>query len=252
MLPNINMVFIKGGTFDMGDVFGDNHYGDENPIHRVTIGDFYMSAYCVTFEEYDEFCAATGRKKPDDIGWGRGNRPVIEVSWYDAVEYCNWLSQQQGLTPAYTITGNNVTPNWNANGYRLPTEAQWEYAAREGGKKVRFGNGQNILHHTEANFGLHQTVPVDSFKPNSLGLYNMSGNVWEWCQDWYDAAYYKASPFNNPKGPTSGTYRVLRGGSWYSYAVFCRVAYRCYRTPYYCDYSGGFRVCHGCPSKELV
>jgi len=243
-----HMKFIKGGTFDMGDVFGDSSsmpdwYGDrEKPVHRITVGNFYMSAYCVTFEEYDEFCVATGRQKPDDEGWGRGNRPVIDVSWYDAVEYCNWLSRQQGLTPVYTITGNNVTPNWNANGYRLPTEAEWEYAAREGGKKVRFGNGQNTLRPTEANFDASQTVPVNSFTPNALGLYNMSGNVWEWCQDWYDGAYYKNSPKENPRGPASGSNRVLRGGSWSGSAVRCRVSYRDGSTPTCRSGNSGFRV----------
>ncbi len=256
-----HMKFIKGGAFDMGDVFGDNHYAAEKPVHSVTVGDFYMSAYCVTFEEYDAFCAATGRQKPDDRGWGRGNRPVINVNWYNAVEYCNWLSRQQGLTPIYAIDKTRqdpnsssiydnlkwiVTPNWNANGYRLPTEAEWEYAAREGGKRVRFGNGQNTLRPTEANFDASasykepysevgqyrsKTVPVDTFKPNALGLYNMSGNVWEWCQDWYDSAYYKNSPKENPKGPASGTYRVLRGGGWYGYAQYCRVSHRNIGTP---------------------
>lgn len=225
----------------MGDIFGEGE-NREKPVHRVTVGDFYMSAYCVTFEEYDEFCAVARRHRPDDRGWGRGNRPVINVKWYDAVEYCNWLSQQQGLTPVYTINGDDVTPNWNTNGYRLPTEAEWEYAAREGGKKVRFGNGQNTLLRTEANFNASQTVPVNSFKPNALGLYNMSGNVWEWCWDWFDSEYYKVSPAVNPKGPASGPARLLRGGSWHSSAVHCRVAFRNYGTPTCRDTYYGFRV----------
>ncbi|OWY19433.1 hypothetical protein B6N25_14300 [Sphingobacteriales bacterium TSM_CSS] len=263
------MKYIKGGSFEMGDVFGEG-YDSEKPVHPVTVDDFYMSAYCVTFEEYDAFCVATGRAKPGDAGWGRGKQPVISVSWYDAVEYCNWLSRQQGLTPVYTIDKtrqdpNNkngdwdekwiVTPNWNANGYRLPTEAEWEYAAREGGKKVRFGNGQNILRATEANFDgsasykqpysevgeyREKTVGVDSFKPNGLGLYNMSGNVWEWCWDWY--GNYQNSPQANPRGAAGGSFRVLRGGSWGSLPQGCRVACRNSNAPDYRDNYYGFRL----------
>ena len=207
----------------MGDTFEEGE-DREKPVHPVTIDDFYMSAYCVTFEEYDEFCAVARRHRPDDRGWGRGNRPVINVSWYDAVEYCNWLSQIQGLTPVYTINDDDVTPDWNANGYRLPTEAEWEYAAREGGKKVRFGNGRNTLRSTDANFDASQTVPVNSFNPNALGLYNMSGNVWEWCWDWFDS--YQASPVVNPRGPVSSSTRVLRGGSWIIAPQNCRVTNR--------------------------
>jgi|GEM_PF-720045 len=241
-----HMKFIKGGTFDMGDVFGDNHYDAEKPVHRVTVGDFYMSAYCVTFEEYDEFCVATGRRKLDDKGWGRGNRPVIYVSWYDAVEYCNRLSRQQGLTPVYTINGNNVTPNWDANGYRLPTEAEWEYAARGGNKTKGFKYGGSNSIADVAWFGENsgwEIHPVGQKSPNELGLYDMmSGNVWEWCWDWFDDKYYKASPAVNPRGPASGSSRVLRGGSWYNGAVGCRVSYRNGSTPTNRNNSYGFRV----------
>jgi formylglycine-generating enzyme len=202
----------------------------------------------VTFEEYDAFCEATGREKPNDEGWGRGDRPVINVSWYDAVAYCNWLSEQDGFTEVYTIKGKTVTVDWNADGYRLPTEAEWEYAAREGGRKVRFGNGKDIADPEEINFNAHknyqksysidgkyrkQTVPVGSLNsPNALGLHDMSGNVYEWCWDWYGA--YPSTPETDPKGPDSGSYRVPRGGSWYSYPQNVRVAYRN-------DYAPGFR-----------
>ncbi len=259
-----HMKFIKGGTFEMGDVFDDNEFDNEKPVHQVTLSDFYMSAYCVTFEEYDKFCVEKGREKPNDQGWGRGNRPVINVDWYFAVEYCNWLSRQHHLTPAYTITGSVknlaesiITPDWSANGYRLPTEAEWEYAAREGGKKVRFGIGQNILRPTEVNFNAsasykknysevgeyrEMTLPVNSFQPNALGLYNMSGNVWEWCWDWWDSGYYQKSPTLNPKGPDSGSYRVYRGGSWGSNPLRCRVAYRFSYRPVSRYYILGFRL----------
>ncbi len=252
-----NMVLVRGGTFEMGDVFDDNHYENEKPVHQVTLSDFYMAACCVTFDEYDAFCVATQRQKPYERDW---EMPVINITWYDAVAYCNWLSVQDGRQPVYTIDKsrqdpNNenkdddvkwiVTPNWQANGYRLPTEAEWEYAAREGGKKVRFGNGQNILKATESSFNAsshnkepysevgkyHRTVPTDSFKPNSLGLYNMSGNVWEWCWDWFDWNYYQKSPANRPRGPENGSNRVLRGGCSSKPARYCRVAYRSFSAP---------------------
>lgn len=245
----------------MGDVMGDNEYDNEKPVHQVTLSDFYISAYCVTFDDYDAFCEAKGREKPNDRGMGRGNRPVINVSWYEAIEYCNWLSEKDGRQPVFNIDKsredpNNededddlkwiVTPIWSANGYRLPTEAEWEYAAREGGKKVRFGNGQNILRITEANFNGNvnldwelwkpyyhgvryaraDTVSVDNFQPNALGLYNMSGNVWEWCWDWLVSDYYTNSPELNPKGPDTGSVRVNRGGSYVSDPKDCRVACR--------------------------
>jgi len=252
-----NMRPIQGGTFEMGDVFDDNYYKGEKPIHKVTVADFYMSAHCVTFEEYDAFCAATGRDKPNDSGWGRGKLPVINISWYNATAYCNWLSEQLGLEPVYTINGEIVTSNWDVNGYRLPTEAEWEYAAREGGKRVRFGNGQNTLRPTEANFYASKrfkqpysevgeyrgkTLAVDSFKPNALGLYNMSGNVWEWCWDWFGNDYYKNSPQENPKGPASGSSHVIRGGGWYHFPQNCRVSYRDSSAPDNRHNSLGFRL----------
>ncbi len=126
------MVLVEGGTFSMGSKDGRHN---EQPVHDVTVGSFYMSKYEVTFEQYDEFCEATGRNKPGDNCWGRGTMPVIYVSWYDAVAYCNWLSEQEGLTPVYRGSGDNITCNFDANGYRLPTEAEWEYASKGGNKR---------------------------------------------------------------------------------------------------------------------
>jgi formylglycine-generating enzyme required for sulfatase activity len=232
------MVLIPGGTFQMGDVMGDKEYEDER-VHTVTLSAFQIGAYEVTFAEYDAFCDATGREKPDDRGWGRGRRPVISVSWKDAIAYCNWLSTQHGYQPVYSINGGNSTARREANGYRLPTEAEWEYAAREGGKRVRFGNGKDIADPKEINFDGSEeyqtsysvigeyrakTVNVGSFAPNALGLYDMSGNVWEWCQDWYGD--YPSSAQTNPVGPYTGSYRVYRGGSWGDIPRHCRVAYR--------------------------
>lgn len=236
-----HMVFVKGGTFEMGDVMGDNESKDET-VHTVTLSDFLIGKYAVTFDEYDQFCVATKREKPGDSGWGRGQHPVINVNWHDAIDYCNWRSKQEGLEQVFTISGEKVIPNWTANGYRLPTEAEWEYAARGGGKKVRFGNGKDVADPKEINFnGSKQykkpysitgeyrgkTVPVGSLNsPNALGLHDMSGNVWEWCWDWYGADYYMNSPAKDPTGPDQGDRRVLRGGSWFYDDYLCRLADR--------------------------
>lgn len=257
-IPLPEMVPVPGGTFEMGDVMGDNEEDDEQ-VHTVTLSPYAISRYEVTFAQYDAFCEATGRDKPDDEGWGRGNRPVINVSWYDAVAYCNWLSEQQGYEPVYELEGEEVANvDWEANGYRLPTEAEWEYAARGGGKKVRFGNGKDIARASEINFdasedakkpysevGVYreQTVPVGSLNsPNGLGLHDMSGNVWEWCWDWYSGDYYASSPERNPRGSDSGSDRVLRGGSWFNNPEFCRAATRLAWYPSF-RYNGiGFRL----------
>ncbi|MCB9267753.1 MAG: SUMF1/EgtB/PvdO family nonheme iron enzyme [Lewinellaceae bacterium] len=252
------MVLIKGGPFEMGDTFGDGQ-NDETPVHAVTLSDFYLGIHEVTFEQFDAFCAATGASKPYDEGWGRDKRPVINVSWHDAVDYCNWRSRQERLQEVYTISGTTVTANWDANGYRLPTEAEWEFAARQRGQEVRFGNGKNSADPKEINFNgsadykkpysvagqyRQKTVPVGSLNsPNNLGLHDMSGNVWEWCWDWYDNGYYeKSKDSRNPQGPDSGSYRVLRGGSWRGNPALVRVANRYSYTPGRRNYDIGFRL----------
>lgn len=237
------MISIPGGTFTMGDVMGDGEDDDET-THEVTLRGFQMAATELSFAEYDLFCEATDRDRPEDEGWGRGQRPVIDVDWYDAVEYCNWLSEQLGYRPVYTISGTRVFADWTANGFRLPTEAEWEYAARQAGQRVRFGNGRDTADTDEINFNgsavykkpysnvgeyRSQTLPVRSLRPNSLGLYHMSGNVLEWCWDWYGG--YPESAQRNPYGPTSGDDRVLRGGSFDNGPVDCRVAYRDINAP---------------------
>ncbi len=257
-----NMVFIQGGTFQMGSKDGKSN---ETP-HSVTLSDYYIARHEVTFEEYDRFCQATGKTKPDDEGWGRGKRPVINVSWYDAIEYCNWRSSQDGLTPVYSINErtqdpNNkssrddlkwtVTINWQANGYRLPTEAEWEYAARSRGKDQKWAGTSSEDQLTSfANGygktdGYQYTSPVGTFKANDLGLFDMNGNVYEWCWDWYGS--YSLNSNSNPKGPNTGSGRVLRGGSWFSLPASLRCAYRLDLYPDDRNLDIGFRLSRAAP-----
>jgi formylglycine-generating enzyme required for sulfatase activity len=157
------------------------------------------------------------------------NRPVDSVSWYDAVSFCNKLSEREGLTPCYNINGANTTCNWSATGYRLPTEAEWEYAAKGGnrskGLEYAGSDDLNTVAWYYDNSGI-KTHIVGSKQSNELGLCDMSGNVWEWCWDWYDSNYYVSSPGTNPKGPESGAYRLPRGGGYQSTDPSCRSATR--------------------------
>ncbi len=204
------MIFLPGGLFQMGDMQGKGKK-DERPVHEVKLDSFAIGRYPVTFAEYDLFCEATGRKKPKDKGWGRGEQPVINVSWKDAQEYCKWLSRETG------------------NGYRLPTEAEWEYACRAGSESAYcFGNDEKLLgeYAWYDKNSKNKTHPVGEKKPNAWGLHDMHGNVWEWCQDWYDNEYYaecqKQGVMRNPQGPAKGAGRVLRGGSYFLSPVGCR------------------------------
>jgi formylglycine-generating enzyme required for sulfatase activity len=191
------MVVIPAGTFQMGDVGIDS----AKPVHTVNIRNpFALSRYEVTFDEYDKYAKLTRRELPNDEGWGRGRRPVINVAWIDAVEYAKWLSEQTGKR------------------YRLPTEAEWEYAARSGGKDETWAGTSDFQELAQyAVFDKNQTEPVGSTKPNGLGLYDMSGNVWEWVEDgWHDN--YADAPKDGSawlEGTEDDVYRrVLRGGSW--------------------------------------
>ena len=235
-MPDDGLALVTGGTFTMGCTSEQKDCGDdEKPTHQVALSDFYIGRYEVTQKEWTEIMG----ENPSYFKNG-DNYPVEQVSWDDIQTFLSKL--------------NTKYPNRN---YRLPTEAEWEYAARGGGKEVVFGNGKNTLDPKEANFDARKdykkpysvageyrqkTTPVGSFIPNALGLYDMSGNVWEWCSDWYGSDYYKNSPATNPQGPTAGSYRVLRGGSCYNFPQDCRVAYRGYNTPGNRSLSIGFRL----------
>jgi len=217
------MVLIPAGEFLMGSPSGDGS-DDEHPQHRVYLDAYYIDKYEVTFAQYDKFCEETGRKKPSDEGWGRSNRPVINVSWNDANDYAKWA------------------------GKRLPTEAEWEKACRAGSTtKYSFGDNESQLGDYawySSNSG-SKTHPKGEKKPNAWGIYDMHGNVWEWCSDWYDGNYYKNSPEKNPTGPASGASRVLRGGSWFTNVGRCCSACRFMVNPGFRGCYDGFRCASG-------
>jgi formylglycine-generating enzyme required for sulfatase activity/tetratricopeptide (TPR) repeat protein len=199
------MVLIPAGTFRMGDITG-NGRDNEQPVHEVSVESFAMGRYPVTFAEYDYFCEATNREKPDDAGWGRDNRPVINVSWHDAVAYTEWLSEQTGQE------------------YRLPTEAEWEYAARAG-TETDYWWGDDI-DQTKANYNsnIGHTTPVGDYEANTFGLYDTAGNVWEWTCSEYEDTYNGKEKDCITKN--SNENRVLRGGSWENCPGYLRTAFR--------------------------
>jgi formylglycine-generating enzyme len=201
------MIVVKGGCFQMGDTFGVG--GDnEKPVHEVCVNDFYIGKYEVTQEQWK----AVMGNNPSFFSSCGNNCPVENVSWDDAQDYINKLSEKTGKK------------------YRLPTEAEWEYAARSGGKQEKWSGTSNFDELEDYAWFLDnsgkKTHPVGKKKPNGLGLYDMSGNVWEWVKDGYDQAYYKKSPKVNPRGPESGASRVRRGGGWVSVPGNVRTAIR--------------------------
>jgi formylglycine-generating enzyme required for sulfatase activity len=266
----VDMVAVKGGCFEMGSNDGDN---DEKPVHRVCVGDFSLSKTEVTRGQWAKFVAESGYSTEAERNisfegcyvdngsgnWGYqagtswrntnfsqgDNEPVVCVSWHDAAKFANWLSRKDGRAECYD------EGNWQLRsgcaGYSLPSEAEWEYAARCGAKGYRYawgnenpsgrrgGNvGDESLKRKYANFtifagyddGYVYTAPVGSFDPNCYGLYDMTGNVWEWVNDWKNDLYYANSPSSDPQGPSTGSNRVLRGGSWGIDPQNCRAANR--------------------------
>ncbi len=237
------MVKVEGGTFAMGS----NESGDEKPPHAVTVSSFQMAKTETTVWQYNLFAVAT-QKELEAPGWGLwGDNPIVNVRWYDAIEYANWVTQQftelkNDTVYSGDLRSDEIRADWTKKGYRLPTEAEWEFAARGGVHSLPSGEGRGGANYTYAGgneldeLGWYnensksRTQPVAQKKPNALGLYDMSGNLWEWCWDWY--ASYSTSPLGgqgglqNPRGAETGGIRVVRGGSWVNYPSSCRAADR--------------------------
>jgi formylglycine-generating enzyme required for sulfatase activity len=220
------MVRIAAGTFTMGDSGGR----PDETTHSVSVRAFYLDKYALTQELYEKVMGVNPSKRKDP------KNPVERTQWTDAVRFCNKCSELEGLTPCYDL--NTWTCNFDANGYRLPTEAEWEYACRAGASgRYCFGDSEKDLPRyawlKPHSFG--KPHPVGQKLPNDWGLFDMHGNVWQWCNDWYGETYYTASPAQDPRGPASGAQRVLRGGAWDSTPDKCRCAYRHKEFPVYSD-----------------
>lgn len=232
--PRPDLVFVQGGEFSMGS----NDWAGTRPIHTVKITSFYMSTAPITQEQWRDLMGT------QLSNWQEPHSPAAMVNWYDAVEYCNQRSLKEELTPCYKGRLDAIICDWSANGYRLPTEAEWEYAARGAVDPPDYlysgSDDINAVAWYSANSGI-SSHPVGSKAPNELETYDMSGNLIEWCWDWYGS--YSSTPQTNPTGPASGPYRVLRGGSWIASANNSRVAMRHYLLPWDRDLDIGFRVC---------
>ncbi|WP_258367509.1 SUMF1/EgtB/PvdO family nonheme iron enzyme [Mesotoga sp. TolDC] len=247
------MVLVEKGSFIMGDSSGLG-FDRERPAHEVIIDyEFAIGKYEITFDEYDVFCRDSNRESANDEGWGRGRRPVINVTWYDAVAYCNWLSESEGLPKAYDENGKLLDKNGRVTddpsevlGYRLPTEAEWEYVAK-GGNSIsfhRYSGGDEVgkvAWYYSNSFG--KTHEVGKKTCNELGLFDMSGNVWEWCSDSYNDDFYSRSSGKNPYNNEISSFRVSRGGGFSDSANYLRVESRFYYNTLTAAKDLGFRIC---------
>lgn len=230
------MVFVKGGTFKMGNADG---YADETPVHSVTLSDYYIGKYEVTVAQYRQFCNETNRRMPADpppawyeehdnaVKWQWNDTyPIVNVTYFDAMAYCAWLSEKTGEK------------------FSLPTEAQWEYAARGGqkskGYKYAGSNDINEVAWYDETTNEKGIRSVGKLQPNELDIYDMSGNAWEWCLDFWGK--YPNNSLKDPQGPTKGNYRVIRGGSWYYVEDMARITSRDGPQPKFTNYNYGFRV----------
>jgi formylglycine-generating enzyme required for sulfatase activity len=263
---HIEMASIPGGTFGMGSTDGES---DEQPFHSVALLPFSMAKYEVTYAEWMEvkswgeahgysFNRPGDRGSEERGGTQDENHPVTDIEWYDAVLWCNALSEMEGRTSSYytssakstvyrsgRVSIKNDWVKWDSDGYRLPTEAEWEYACRAGTTtEYSFGNsisGSDANYRGSGDSYDNGTTPVGSYRANAWGIYDMHGNVWEWCWDRYDSRYYRSSPSNNSWGPSSGQFRVWRGGSWSYYPEDLRSANRNNINPAHDGHDIGFR-----------
>ena len=259
-------VLIPAGTFQMGSEKGNKL---EKPVHKVTITkSYYMGKYEVPQAEYKNYCSYTESSSPSSRYGDGDNYSAYCVSWYDALVYCNKRSMAEELTPCYSIVGstdpkdwgkvpidsdetwNSAICNFEANGYRLPTEAEWEYAARAGDNTVDSFTysgtsdvnklGEYAWYKSNSNVATHE---VGTKLPNAYGLYDMSGNVYEWCWNWFPISYNTTTEGeSDPTGAASGIARVIRGGCWYNDSDYCAVSNRMYSFPSELSYNVGFRV----------
>lgn len=223
--PLLDMEFqlVPAGCFQMGDTFGDGN-DDERPVHEVCVDAFYMGKYEVTQDQYRLLMG----ESPSRFS-GNGRLPVEQVSWNDTREFIDKLNER---------TGRN---------YRLPNEAEWEYGARSGGKEEKFAGGDQpheVAWYWSYEGDVYSTKEVGLKKANGLGIYDMSGNVWEWCSDWYESDYYTASSHTNPPGPSSGSTRVARGGGWGNHPWHVRASFRAHYPPERRTINLGFRLVH--------
>ncbi len=266
------MILVEGGSFSMGNPYTDKEKKgdeDEKPVHKVTLSSFYIGEHEVTVKEYKEFCDATGHKMPQPpdkkwmeshIGtkkhypspakkwWGWNSEyPMHKVIWEEAIKYCNWLSEKEGLDKCYS---ENEDFGWDLDltktGYRLPTEAEWEFAARGGNNSNGYlfsgSNDEKEVAWLDVTTDLVGPKEVKTKKPNELGIYDMCGNVWEWCSDYYNEGYYKFSPEKNPFYSVSQPYRVIRGGSWHYRKEYATITSRDGPKPGFSNFNYGFRL----------
>ncbi len=249
-IPLPDMTRVEGSRYLMGSEGGDS---DESPVHEVLLDSFWIGTYPVTFQEYDLYCQLMKKAPPPDESWGRGKRPVIHITWNAAAVYCNWLSEQHGYQPCFSGNGKAIQCDFTQNGYRLPTEAEWEYTARGGNSgedNIYSGGNQLVEFGWFQDNAAGQTQPVGLKQPNPLGLYDLSGNVWEWCYDKYLDTYYQDSPVLNPIGPDAGKEnkylggweRSRRGGAYNEAAASCRITNRSFDGQAYEAQASGFRL----------
>ncbi|MGA1839917.1 MAG: formylglycine-generating enzyme family protein [bacterium] len=269
-LPPPGMLLIPDGTFSMGDSSGEGH-DDERPVHEVFVGAFYLDEYPVTgslWSEVYEWAGRNGYRFDNEGKSRRPSHPVTNVSWYDAVKWANARSEMTGRKPVYYTDGGRrevyregridlsvEAVDWEADGFRLPGEAEWEKGARGGLEGHHYpweskGKGyEGYISRDKANYGNNEggTTEVGRYAPNGYGLYDMAGNVWEWCWDWFDSGWYEKSGSHvaDCRGPEKGRYRVFRGGSWRVVPIRLRCAFRSCGVPGYSSGSLGFRLAIG-------